>query len=86
MFVQPSQYINTLLVPKDGEIPVDDQCLAAQGIFDVVCACYCFFWVVYHTKSSRKMCLYETTIYDVPHFISKLSSIHLKIKLRQYAF
>ena len=32
------------------------------------------------------MCLYETTIYDVPHFISKLSSIHLKIKLRQYAF
>lgn len=35
--VQPSQYINTLLVPKDGEIPVDVQCLAAQGIFDVVC-------------------------------------------------
>ncbi|KAK4589696.1 hypothetical protein RGQ29_020313 [Quercus rubra] len=32
----PSQYINTLLVPKDGEIPVDDQCLAAQGIFDVI--------------------------------------------------
>nr|XP_023908002.1 uncharacterized protein YNL011C [Quercus suber] len=32
----PSQYINTLLVPKDGEIPVDVQCLAAQGIFDVI--------------------------------------------------
>ncbi|KAK7855628.1 uncharacterized protein CFP56_026925 [Quercus suber] len=33
---KPSQYINTLLVPKDGEIPVDVQCLAAQGIFDVI--------------------------------------------------
>jgi hypothetical protein len=37
MFVQPSQYVNTLLVPKDGEISVDVQKLAAQGIFDVVC-------------------------------------------------
>lgn len=34
--VQPSQYINTLLVPKDGEIPLDIQHLASQGIFDVV--------------------------------------------------
>ncbi|RVW18860.1 Uncharacterized protein YNL011C [Vitis vinifera] len=32
----PSQYINTLLVPKDGQIPVDVQCLASQGIFHVV--------------------------------------------------
>ncbi|TXG47556.1 hypothetical protein EZV62_026850 [Acer yangbiense] len=32
----PSQYINTLLVPKEGEIPLDIQCLASQGIFDVV--------------------------------------------------
>ncbi|XP_031268256.1 uncharacterized protein LOC116126733 isoform X2 [Pistacia vera] len=32
----PSQYINTLLVPKDGEIPLDIQNLASQGIFDVV--------------------------------------------------
>ncbi|XP_022720409.1 gluconeogenesis factor isoform X2 [Durio zibethinus] len=32
----PSQYINTLLVPKDGEIPIDDQILRSQGIFDVV--------------------------------------------------
>ncbi|KAF3452092.1 hypothetical protein FNV43_RR08188 [Rhamnella rubrinervis] len=32
----PNQYINTLLVPKDGEIPVDAQILAAQGIFDVI--------------------------------------------------
>lgn len=34
--LQPSQYINTLLVPKDGQIPVDVQCLASQGIFHVV--------------------------------------------------
>lgn len=33
---QPSQYINTLLVPKDGRIPVDVDCLAAQGIFHVI--------------------------------------------------
>ncbi|OMO65358.1 LPPG:FO 2-phospho-L-lactate transferase CofD/UPF0052 [Corchorus olitorius] len=32
----PSQYINTLLVPKDGEIPVDIQALSSQGIIDVV--------------------------------------------------
>lgn len=37
IYVQPSQYINTLLVPKDGEIPIDVQCLTSQGIFDVVC-------------------------------------------------
>lgn len=34
--MQPSQYINTILVPKDGEIPLDIQKLASQGIFDVV--------------------------------------------------
>nr|AGG38108.1 maternal effect embryo arrest 18-3 protein [Dimocarpus longan] len=33
----PSQYINTLLVPKEGAIPLDLQCLASQGIFDLVC-------------------------------------------------
>ncbi|XP_057947939.1 uncharacterized protein YNL011C isoform X1 [Malania oleifera] len=32
----PSQYINTILVPKDVQIPVDVQCLAAQGIFHVI--------------------------------------------------
>lgn len=35
--MQPSQYINTLLVPRNSEISVDADCLAAQGIFDVVC-------------------------------------------------
>lgn len=32
----PSQYINTLLVPRDSEISVDVGCLASQGIFDVI--------------------------------------------------
>ncbi|XP_057986188.1 uncharacterized protein YNL011C isoform X3 [Hevea brasiliensis] len=32
----PSQYINTLLVPKEGEIPIDVPCLTSQGIFDVI--------------------------------------------------
>ncbi|KAK9267752.1 hypothetical protein L1049_010186 [Liquidambar formosana] len=32
----PWQYINTLLVPKDGRIPVDVECLAAQGITNVI--------------------------------------------------
>ncbi|XP_028092062.1 uncharacterized protein YNL011C isoform X3 [Camellia sinensis] len=31
----PSQYINTLLVPKDGQIPVVAESLATQGIFRV---------------------------------------------------
>ncbi|XP_048230299.1 uncharacterized protein YNL011C isoform X6 [Ricinus communis] len=33
---KPSQYINTLLVPKEGEIPIDAHCLATQGIFNVI--------------------------------------------------
>ncbi|KAH0466810.1 hypothetical protein IEQ34_004048 [Dendrobium chrysotoxum] len=32
----PSDYINALLVPKDGQIPVDVECLVAQGIFRVI--------------------------------------------------
>ncbi|KAF5944518.1 hypothetical protein HYC85_018595 [Camellia sinensis] len=32
----PSQYINTLLVPKDGQIPIVAESLAAQGIFRVI--------------------------------------------------
>ncbi|KAK3019216.1 hypothetical protein RJ639_004870, partial [Escallonia herrerae] len=32
----PSQYVNTLLVPKDGQVPVDIECLAAQGIIRVI--------------------------------------------------
>ncbi|XP_042516091.1 putative gluconeogenesis factor isoform X2 [Macadamia integrifolia] len=33
---RPSEYINALLVPKDGEIPVDTNSLAALGIFHVI--------------------------------------------------
>jgi hypothetical protein len=33
--VQPGYYINTLLVPKDGEIAVDLKQLSEQGIYDV---------------------------------------------------
>ncbi|XP_052201450.1 uncharacterized protein YNL011C [Diospyros lotus] len=33
---RPNQYINTILVPKDGQIPVDVECLATQGIFHVI--------------------------------------------------
>ncbi|CAK8530686.1 unnamed protein product [Lathyrus sativus] len=32
----PSQYINTLLVPRNSTVSVDVECLAAQGIFDVI--------------------------------------------------
>ncbi|GJR70912.1 maternal effect embryo arrest 18 [Tanacetum coccineum] len=37
----PSQYINTIFVPKDGQIPVDIKSLAAQGIVHVVHANQC---------------------------------------------
>nr|GEW50087.1 maternal effect embryo arrest 18 [Tanacetum cinerariifolium] len=33
---KPSQYINTILAPKDGQIPVEVKSLAAQGIVHVV--------------------------------------------------
>lgn len=32
----PNKYVNTLLVPKNGQIPVDIESLASQGIFNVV--------------------------------------------------
>ncbi|KAK8959372.1 hypothetical protein KSP40_PGU014561 [Platanthera guangdongensis] len=32
---ETSDYINALLVPKDGKVPVDVKCLAAQGIVNV---------------------------------------------------
>lgn len=35
--MQPSEYINTLLVPRNSKISADVDCLASQGIFDVVC-------------------------------------------------
>ncbi|KAM3251366.1 hypothetical protein P3L10_005436 [Capsicum annuum] len=33
---KPNKYINTLLVPKNGQIPEDIEILASQGIFSVV--------------------------------------------------
>lgn len=36
LFLQPNQYINTIFVPKGGQIPIDTDKLAAQGIFRVV--------------------------------------------------
>jgi hypothetical protein len=38
LFAQPSDYINAILVPRDGQIPVDTDVLASQGIFHVVCS------------------------------------------------
>ncbi|CAA6665843.1 unnamed protein product [Spirodela intermedia] len=32
----PGEYVNSLLVPRGGQVPVDTECLAAQGIFHVV--------------------------------------------------
>jgi hypothetical protein len=37
ILMQPSQYINTLLVPRNSKISVDVDRLSAQGIFDMVC-------------------------------------------------
>ncbi|KAF9672437.1 hypothetical protein SADUNF_Sadunf11G0041600 [Salix dunnii] len=50
-FPMPNQYINTLLVPKDGQIPIDVQCLASQGIFDVVCVLISLLLVAFGLNS-----------------------------------
>ncbi|XP_019440203.1 PREDICTED: uncharacterized protein YNL011C-like [Lupinus angustifolius] len=50
----PSQYINTLLVPRNSAIPVDVDCLAAQGIFDVIVVdslCDSKVGIIYDPKS-----------------------------------
>lgn len=36
--MQPKDYVNALLVPKGGQIPLDVETLASQGIFHVVCS------------------------------------------------
>ncbi|CAI8591026.1 unnamed protein product [Vicia faba] len=48
----PSQYINTLLVPRNSTVSVDVECLAAQGIFDVI--------VVDSVLDPKVNCLIET--------------------------
>jgi hypothetical protein len=50
--MQPNQYINTLLVPKDGQIPIDVQCLTSQGIFDVVSVLISLLLVAFKLNSS----------------------------------
>ena len=34
--VQPNDYVNAILVPEGGQVPLDVENLAAQGIFNVV--------------------------------------------------
>jgi hypothetical protein len=34
--VQPNDYVNAILVPEGGQVPLDVENLAAQGIFHVV--------------------------------------------------
>jgi len=34
--VQPNDYVNAILVPEGGQVPLDTANLAAQGIFNVV--------------------------------------------------
>jgi hypothetical protein len=34
--VQPNDYVNAILVPEGGQVPLDIKNLAAQGIFHVV--------------------------------------------------
>lgn len=56
--LQPSRYITTLLVPKDGQIPIDIKCLAAQGIFNVVSmpfALFCRSWQLRYFHFGREL-------------------------------
>ena len=34
--MQPNDYVNAILVPEGGQVPLDTANLAAQGIFNVV--------------------------------------------------
>lgn len=51
--LQPNEYINTIFVPKGCQIPVDIDCLAAQGIFHMVCSHFTIFSMCYsgHRRS-----------------------------------
>lgn len=83
--VQPGYYINTLLVPKDGEIVVDLKQLSEQGINDVVSISLsftCFLIYVQNKNSfcfcsvaeSRGECWWPEAWYLVP---SKLTDKHI---------
>ncbi|KAK2642406.1 hypothetical protein Ddye_024169 [Dipteronia dyeriana] len=58
----PSHYINTLLVPKEGEIPLDIQCLASQGIFDVVCMLTVIDMYLMSSRMHNQMCILQVTV------------------------
>ena len=36
--MQPKDYVNAILVPEGGQIPLDVENLASKGIFHVVCS------------------------------------------------
>lgn len=44
--MQTSDYINAILVPRDGQVPVDIDILASQGIFHVVCSPFSYILLV----------------------------------------
>jgi len=82
--MQPNHYINTVLVPRDGEIPVDIDNLAAQGIFDVVCLLNSFIMCYWpdgissiHDKDIFQDCLFEIYCGQVHawiwHFVLRIS-------------
>ncbi|KAI3872802.1 hypothetical protein MKX03_019005 [Papaver bracteatum] len=67
----PSQYLNALLVPKDGQIPVDVQSLSKQGIFHVVIVDSRLdprVGIIFNPKSLIQALADLITEYNSPHF------------------
>lgn len=56
--MQPGYYINTLLVPKDGEIAVDLKRLSEQGINDVVSISLLHLFLSLYAQQTNTHCCF----------------------------
>jgi hypothetical protein len=64
--VQPKDYVNAILVPEGGQIPLDVENLASKGIFHVVCSSILLATMVLidgFTENGTMFCMILYTIF-----------------------
>lgn len=57
--VQPKDYVNAILVPEGGQVPLDVKILVAQGIFHVVGISVLFVMMVLIVSERMRKCYFS---------------------------
>ncbi|GJR44943.1 maternal effect embryo arrest 18 [Tanacetum coccineum] len=78
----PSQYINTIFVPKDGQIPVDIKSLAAQGIVHVLTypSNIASFWTVGMPSSHMELSMNGHLV----NYTGQMDGLYMGVRLCKY--